>query len=79
MMDKYWPTFAVISASSGKIAGIQQKKVALDLGEWNKFVKFLVYIDGKVRQQHCKNEQVEPMPPTGIKRNLQSAFGGEDD
>ena len=56
-----------------------KKGVALNLSEWDKFVESLVDIDAKVRQLRCKNEQVEPIPPTGIKRNLQSAFGGEDD
>ena len=53
--------------------------MALNLGEWDKLVESLVYIDAEVSQLHCKNEQVEPIPPTGIKINLQSAFGGEDD
>ena len=52
-----------------------KKGVALNLGEWDKFVESLVYIDAKVKQLRCK--KVEPIPPTGIKRDLQSAFGGE--
>ena len=53
--------------------------MALNLGEWDKFVESLVGIDAKVGQLRCKNEQVEPIPPTATKRNLQSAFGGEDE
>ena len=56
-----------------------KKGVALNLSEWDKFVESLVDIDAKVRQLRCKNEQVEPIPPTATKRNLQSAFGGEDE
>ena len=56
-----------------------KKGVALNLNEWDKFVESLVDIDAKVRQLRCKNEQVEPIPPTATKRNLQSAFGGEDE
>ena len=56
-----------------------KKGVALNLNEWDTFLESLIDIDAKVRQLGCKNEQVEPIPPTGIKRNLQSAFGGEDD
>ena len=56
-----------------------KKRVALNLGKWDKLVESLVYVDAKVRQLLCKNERVEPIPPTGIKRNLQSAFGREDD
>ena len=53
-------------------------EVVLKLGEWDKFVESLVYIDAKVKQLRCKNEQVEPIPPTSIKRNLESAFGEDD-
>ena len=54
-----------------------KKGVALNLGEWDKFVESLVDIDAKVKQLRCKNEQL--IPPTTTKRNLQSAFGGEDE
>ena len=53
-----------------------KKGVALNLGEWDTFLESLIDIDAKLRQLRCKNE---PSPPTGIKKNLQSAFGGEDD
>ena len=80
MMGKYWSTSGITAKFRGKIVGILQKKgVALNLNEWDKFVESLVDIDAKVRQLRCKNEQVEPIPPTATKRNLQSAFGGEDE
>ena len=56
-----------------------KKGVALNLNEWDKFFESLVDIDANVRQLRCKNEQVEPIPPTATKRNLPSAFGGEDE
>ena len=31
-----------------------------------KYLESLIDIDAKVRQLRCKNEQVEPIPPTGI-------------
>ena len=56
-----------------------KKGVALNLSEWDKFVESLVDIDAKVRRLRCKNEQVDPVPPKGIKRHLQSTSGGEDE
>ena len=38
-----------------------------------------ININAKVMHLHHKNEQLDPLPPKGIKRNLQSAFGGEDE
>ena len=55
-----------------------KRGVALNLAEWDKFVESLVYIDAKVKQLRCKNEQVEPIPPTSIKGNLQSASGEDE-
>ena len=43
-----------------------RKGVALNLNEWDTFLESLIDIDAKVRQLRCKNEQVEPIPPTGI-------------
>ena len=56
-----------------------KKGVTLTLEEWDKFNESYIDIDAKVRRLRCKNEQIEPLPPKGIKRNLQSAFGGEDE
>ena len=36
-------------------------------------------IDCEVRRLCCKNAQVESPPPRGIKRDSDSAFGGEDE
>ena len=54
-----------------------KRGVALNLDEWDKFAESFVAIDGKVRQLRCKNEQTEPVPPESLKRDLQSAFGGD--
>ena len=56
-----------------------KKGVALTLEEWDNLIEAFVSIDAEVRRLPCKNEQIEPLPPKGIKRNLQSAFGGEDE
>ena len=50
--------------------------VALSLEEWDKFNEKLATIDSEVRRLRSQNEQVTPVPPTGVKRDLQSAFGG---
>ena len=51
-----------------------QKGVALSLEEWDKFNEEFAAIESEVRQLRSQNEQVVPVPPTGVKRNLQSAF-----
>ena len=58
---------------------LAKKGVAMNLSEWGTFLESLIDIDAKRRQLRCKNMQVEPIPPTGIERNLQSAFGREDE
>ena len=55
-----------------------KKGVALTLEEWDNLIEAFVSIDAEVRRLRCKNEQIDPLPPKGIKRNLQSLFGGED-
>ena len=79
--DKYWFTFGITLKFRGKTVGIRPKKkgVALILEEWDNLNESIISIDAEVRRLHCKNEQIEPLPPKGIKRNLQSAFGGEDE
>ena len=57
----------------------KKKGVALILEEWDNLNESIISIDAEVRRLHCKNEQIEPLPPKGIKRHLQSAFGGEDE
>ena len=56
-----------------------KKGVALTLEEWDNLNESIISIDAEVRRLRCKNEQIEPLPPKGIKRNLQSAFGREDE
>ena len=56
-----------------------KKGVALTLEEWDNLIEAFVSIEAEVRRLRCKNEQIDPLPPKGIKRNLQSAFGGEDE
>ena len=51
-----------------------KKGVALSLEEWDKFNEEFAAIDSEVRRLRSQNEQVVPVPPTGVKRNLQSAF-----
>ena len=53
-----------------------KKGVALSLEEWDKFNEKLATIDSEVRRLRSQNEQVAPVPPTGVKIDLQSAFGG---
>ena len=56
-----------------------KRGVTLTLGEWDNLKESFVHIDAEVRRLRCENEQVKPVPPKGIKRDLQSAFGGEDE
>ena len=56
-----------------------KKGVTLNLAEWDTFNQSFLDIDCEVRRLRCKNEQVESLPPRGIKRDSDSAFGGEDD
>ena len=58
---------------------VTRKGVALTLEEWDKFNESFVAIDAEVRRLRCKNEQVEPVPPTTVKRDFQSAFVGENE
>ena len=56
-----------------------KKGVTLTLEEWDNLNESFVSIDAEVRRLRCKNEQVDPVPPKGIKRHLQSTSGGEDE
>ena len=56
-----------------------KKGVTVTLEEWDNLNESFVNIDAEVRHLRCKNEQIEPLPPKRTKRNLQSAFGGEDE
>ena len=78
--DKYWFTFGITLKLRVKIVGIPPKKgVTLTLEEWDNLNESFVGIDAEVRRLRCKNEQVDPVPPKGIKRHLQSTSGGEDE
>ena len=54
-----------------------KRGVALDLAEWDKFNESYIDIDTEVRRLRSKHEQVTAIPPRGVKRNLQSAFGSD--
>ena len=56
-----------------------KKGVTLTFEEWDNLNESFVNIDAEVRRLRCKNEQIEPLPPKRTKRNLKSAFGGEDE
>ena len=56
-----------------------KKGVTLTLEEWDNLNESFVSIVTEVRRLRCKNEQVDPVPPKGIKRHLQSTSGGEDE
>ena len=47
-----------------------KKGVTLTLEEWDNLNESFVGIDAEVRCLRCKNEQVDPVPPKGIKRHL---------
>ena len=55
-----------------------KKGVTLTLAEWDTFNQSFVDIDCEVRRLRCMNEQDDSPPSKRIKRDLQSAFGGED-
>ena len=56
-----------------------KKGVALTLEEWDKFNESFVDIDAEVKRLRSKNEQVKPIFTKGTKRDLQSAFGGNNE
>ena len=55
-----------------------KRGITLNLDEWDKFENFEA-IDLEVRRIRSHNDQIAAVPPTGIKRDLQSAFGNEDE
>ena len=56
-----------------------KKGVTMNLAEWDTFNQSLLDIDCEVRRLRCKNAQVESPHPRGMKRDSDSAFGGEDE
>ena len=78
MRDKYY--FWHYFKAPGKDRWYPVKKgVTLTLEEWDNFNESYIDIDAAVRRLRCKNEQIEHLPPKGIKRYLQSVFGREDE
>ena len=56
-----------------------KKGVILNLAEWDTLNQSFLDIDCEVRRLRCKNAQVQSPPSIGIKRDSDSAFGGEDE
>ena len=80
IMGKCWSTSVIISKSGRKTAGIQRKIAWRWIWEngmnlLNHWSKLMLKWDNSI----LRRSELKPIPPTGFKINLQSAFGREDD